>query len=104
MVKKEVFKWIRTGQKNIELRRGRAKKGDTAVFQYGRIFLRRKIIKREEGKLTDVLREDNYKNIIPSANTLEEAINYIKKLYGQLKEYLQLLFYSVVGLEKGYLG
>ena len=30
-----------------------------------------------EGKLTDVLRKDNYKNIIPSANTLEEAINYI---------------------------
>jgi ASC-1-like (ASCH) protein len=43
---------------------------------------RRKIIKREESSLTDVLREDNYKNIIPSANTLEEAINYIKRLYG----------------------
>ena len=40
-----------------------------------RIF-RRKIIKREEGNLID-----NYKNIIPSAKTLAEAINYIKKLY-----------------------
>ena len=28
------------------------------------------------------IRKGNYKNIIPSANTLEEAINYIKKLYG----------------------
>ena len=55
---------------------------DVAVFQCGRNILRRKIIKREEGNLTDVLRKDNYKNIIPSANTLEEAINYIKKLYG----------------------
>ena len=36
MVKKEVFEWIRTGQKNIELRRGKAKKGDVAVFQCGR--------------------------------------------------------------------
>ena len=36
----------------------------------------------EEGNLTDVLREDNYKNLISSANTLQEAINYIKKLYG----------------------
>jgi len=35
-----------------------------------------------EGNLTDVLREDNYKNLISSANTLQEAINYIKKLYG----------------------
>jgi hypothetical protein len=34
------------------------------------------MVKKEEGSLTDVLREDNYKNIIPSANTLEEAINY----------------------------
>jgi hypothetical protein len=30
----------------------------------------------------DVIGKDNYTNIIPSVNTLEEAINYIKKLYG----------------------
>jgi ASC-1-like (ASCH) protein len=56
MVKKEVCEWIRTGQKNIELRRGKTKKGDNAVFQCGRNILRRKIIKREESSLTDVLR------------------------------------------------
>ena len=56
--------------------------GYVAVFQCGSNILRRKITKREEGDLTDVLREDNYKNIIPSANTLEEVINYIKKIYG----------------------
>jgi len=32
MVKKEVFEWIRTGQKTIELRRGKVKQGDMAVF------------------------------------------------------------------------
>jgi len=32
MVKKEVFEWIRIGQKNIELRKGKAKEGDVAVF------------------------------------------------------------------------
>ena len=74
MVKKEVFEWIINKQKTIELRRGNAKKGDVAVFQYGRNILRRKIIKREEGNLTDVLRKDSYKNVIPSANTLEEAM------------------------------
>ena len=82
MVKKEVFEQIRTGQKTNELRRRKAKQGDIAVFQCARNILRGKIIKREEGNLTDVLRKDNYKNIIPSADTLEEAINYIKKLYG----------------------
>ena len=51
MVKKEVFEWIRSGQKNIELRRGKAKKGDVAVFQCGRNILRRKIVKKEEGLL-----------------------------------------------------
>ena len=55
--------------------------GDVAVFQCGRNISRRKIIKREEGNLTDVLRKDNYKNIIPSANTLEKATNYVRKLY-----------------------
>jgi len=59
MVKKEVFEWIINKQKSIELRRGKAKKGDVAVFQCGRNILRRKIIKKEEGKLTDVLREKN---------------------------------------------
>ena len=55
MVKKEVFEWIRSGQKNIELRRGKPKKGDVAVFQCGRNILRRKIIKKDEDNLTDVL-------------------------------------------------
>jgi len=56
MVKKEVFEWIRTGQKTIELRRGKAKHGDNAVFQSGRNILRGKIIKKEEGSLTDIPR------------------------------------------------
>ena len=46
MVKKEVFEWIRTGHKNVELRRGKAKKGDVSVFQCGRNILRRKIVER----------------------------------------------------------
>ena len=48
-------------------------------------IFRRKIIEREEGNLTDVLRKDIFKNIISSANTLEEAINYIKKLHGTVE-------------------
>jgi len=68
--------------KNIELKKGKAKRGDAAVFLCGRNILRKKIIRRVEGNLIDVLRKDKYKSIIPSANTLQEAINYIKKLYG----------------------
>jgi len=32
-MKKEVFEWIINEHKSIELRRGKAKKGDVAVFQ-----------------------------------------------------------------------
>jgi len=32
--------------------------------------------------LTHILREDNYNKIIPIANSLQEAIGYLKKLYG----------------------
>jgi ASC-1-like (ASCH) protein len=77
MVKKEVFEWIRSGQKTIELRRGRAREDDKTVFQCGRIILRGTIVRKEQGSLTDVLRQDNYKNIIPSANNLDEAIAYL---------------------------
>ena len=82
MVKKEVFEWIKTRQKTIELRKGKAKSGDQAVFQCGRNILRGKIIRKEEGNLSTLLHNLNFKGIIPTANSIEEAIAYIKKLYG----------------------
>jgi ASC-1-like (ASCH) protein len=35
--------------------------------------------------LRTVFRKDNYKNIIPSAQSLEEAITYLKGLYGTVE-------------------
>jgi ASC-1-like (ASCH) protein len=82
MVKKEVFEWIKTGQKTIELRKGKAKSGDQAVFQCGRKVLRGKIVKKDEGSLVTLLQSLNFKQIIPTANSVEEATAYINKLYG----------------------
>ena len=45
MVKKEVFDWIINKQKNIELRKEKAKKGDEAVLQ-----CKRKIVRRRQPK------------------------------------------------------
>jgi hypothetical protein len=56
-----------------------------AVFQCGRRIIRRRIVKREEGLLTHVLRGDNYKKIIPIADSLQEAVGYIKELYDTTK-------------------
>jgi ASC-1-like (ASCH) protein len=82
MVKKEVFEWIKTGQKTIELRKGEAKAGDHAVFQCGRNILRGKIVRKDEGGLQTLLQTLSFKEIIPNANSVEEAEAYIKKLYG----------------------
>jgi len=81
MVKKEVFEWIKAGQKTVELRTGKARSGDQAVFQCGRNILRGKIISKDEGNLSTLLHNINCKEIIPTANSIEEAIAYIKKLY-----------------------
>jgi ASC-1-like (ASCH) protein len=83
MVKKEVFEWIQTGKKTIALRKGKAKSGDQAVFQCGRNILRGKIVRKDEEKLQTLLQSLNFKQIIPTAHSIEEAEAYIKKLYGK---------------------
>ncbi|MEM3551541.1 MAG: hypothetical protein QXV01_10680 [Candidatus Bathyarchaeia archaeon] len=82
IVKKEVFEWIKTGQKTVELRKGKAKAGDQAVFQCGRNILRGYIIRKDEGSLSTLLRNLNFKEIIPIANNVEGATAYVKRLYG----------------------
>jgi len=58
------------------------KKGEKAVFQCGREILRARIVKTQEGNLQDILTVSNYKQIISLATDLEEAMAYLKKLYG----------------------
>jgi len=81
MLKKEVFEWVKNGSKTIEVRKGKAKRGSMAVFQCGRSIIRRRIVKKEEGLLAHILREDNYSKIIPIANSLQDSVEFIKKLY-----------------------
>jgi len=79
--KKEVFQWLKSGQKTIDVRKGQPQNGAEAVFQYGPYVLRLRIIARESGVLADVVRLDNYKRVIPTAGSLEAAIAYICGLY-----------------------
>ena len=80
--KKEVFQWLSQGQKTIDVRKGNPKPGEIAVFQSGRKILRLKIVKTECGKLTEILRLDNFKAVIPSAVVLEDAVGYLNEIYG----------------------
>jgi ASC-1-like (ASCH) protein len=82
MAKREVFAWLKAGAKTIDVRKGPAWKGDVAVFQCGNHYLELPIVKKETGKLTDVIRQDNYLLVIPTAKSLEEALYYLQRIYG----------------------
>lgn len=70
-----------SGQKTIDVRKGNPKPGEIAVFQSGPNSLRLKVVKTEVGLLSEVLRLDNFKAVIPSALELEDAIVYLKRIY-----------------------
>ena len=79
--KKEAFEWLRTGKKTIDIRKGNPLHGNIAVYLCGRNVLKMKIVKRETGILKDVISLDNYRRVIPSAVTLDDAVAYVSKLY-----------------------
>jgi len=79
--KKEAFEWLVSGKKTIDVRKGNSYRGEFAVYLSGRNVLKMKIIKKETGRLEDVVRLDNYRLIIPTALVLDEAIAYLHGLY-----------------------
>ncbi len=79
--KKEAFEWLTSGKKIIDVRKGDLHSGDVAVYLSGRKVLRMRIIKKEMGKLVEVVRSDNYRLVIPSAVTVEDAVAYLRGLY-----------------------
>jgi ASC-1-like (ASCH) protein len=84
LINKEVYEWIRTKQKTIELRRGKPQNGDKIAFLSGRNeSVNGKILRKHEGKLEEVLNAATYKKIIPTANSLAEAKDFIKQIYPQ---------------------
>jgi ASC-1-like (ASCH) protein len=81
LARKEVFTWLKEGAKTIDVRKGDPRQGDTAVFQSGANHLRLYIVNKETGLLEEVVTADNFKFVIPTAKTLEEALEYFRKLY-----------------------
>ena len=82
LAKKEVFEWLSKGQKTIDVRKGNPKPGEIVVFQSGHRTLRLQIVKTESGSLSDILRLDNFKAVIPSAGELGDAVDYLRRIYG----------------------
>jgi hypothetical protein len=80
-VRKEVFEWLTQGKKTIEIRKGKPQNGEVAVFQSGPHVLRLNIVKKESGPLLEVLRLDNFREVIPSALLLGDAVGYLRRIY-----------------------
>jgi hypothetical protein len=70
-----------SGKKTIDIRKGSPFRGEFAVYLSGRNVLKMKITKREAGRLEEVVRQDNYRLVIPSALILDDALAYIRGLY-----------------------
>lgn len=79
--KKEAFEWLRLGKKTIDIRKGEPRRGEVAVYLSGRVVLRMQILKKESGRLTEIVRWDNFMLVIPSALILDDAVAYLHKLY-----------------------
>jgi hypothetical protein len=82
LAKKEVFIWLKQGKKTIDIRKGTPKPGEIATFQSGLYGLKLRIVKSESGQLTEVIRQDNYRQVIPSAVELGDAFAYLRRLCG----------------------
>jgi ASC-1-like (ASCH) protein len=79
--KKGYFQAIKEGKKTVDVRRGRPLQGGTAVFLSGPHKLRMKIVGTETGKLADLIREDNFRLIVPWAGSLGDVLSVFNLLY-----------------------
>jgi ASC-1-like (ASCH) protein len=82
LTKKQVYDWIRAGEKTIELRSGKSLNGENITFISGRRqTVKARILKKQEGKLPEVLNVETYMKIVPTARSLEEAVAFVKQIY-----------------------
>jgi ASC-1-like (ASCH) protein len=82
LTKKQVYDWIRAGEKTIELRSGKSLNGENITFISGRRqTVKARILKKREGKLPEVLNVETYLKIVPTARSLEEAVAFVKQIY-----------------------
>ena len=97
--KKEPFEWISSGKKTIDVRKGNPRRGEIAVYLSGRNILKKKISRTETGKLREVVHLNNFKQIIPSAETIDDAIIYLLKLYDSFEDVFTAYYIEAARIE-----
>jgi ASC-1-like (ASCH) protein len=79
--KKEVFQWLKDGTKTIDVRKGLPRDGEFAVFQCGPETLKMRIVAHKSGRLSDIIHDDNFLRVIPSATSVGDAWAFLRGLY-----------------------
>ena len=82
LAKKEVLEWLKSGQKTIDVRKGKPREGDRVQFISGPYRLEMRVVGRESGRLSELIRADNFRLVVPSAGSVEEAWAYLGRFYG----------------------
>jgi len=82
LAKKEVFEWLKIGRKTIDIRRGKPKQTDKVLFVSGPNRLEMRVVGIQSGRLNELIRQDNFRQIIPSAESMDDAIVYLCRIYG----------------------
>jgi|GEM_PF-543165 hypothetical protein len=81
LAKREVLEWLLQGKKTIDIRKGLPKNGQVALFVCGPQRLTMRITGTQTGRLSEVIRQDNFRQVIPSAESVADALAYLRKLY-----------------------
>jgi ASC-1-like (ASCH) protein len=82
LAKKEIFEWLKQGKKTIDVRKGNPQNGGNVLFVCGPYRLAMRIVGTQSGRLTDVIRQDNFRQVIPSAQSVDDALAYLRRIYG----------------------
>ncbi len=82
LAKKEVFEWLAEGKKTLDIRKGNPRNGRKILFISGPHRLELRVLSTQTGKLRDVVRQDNFRQVIPCAVTLDDAFAYLKQIFG----------------------
>lgn len=94
LAKKEVFEWLKSGQKTVDIRKGKPRQGDRVLFVSGPHKLEMRVVARQSGALGDLIRSDNFRQIIPSAGSVDEAMAYLSGIYGDVDGVFTAYFIS----------
>jgi ASC-1-like (ASCH) protein len=82
LAKKEVLEWLKSGQKTIDIRKGKPREGDRVLFVSGPYRLEMRVVGCVSGRLSELIRPDNFRSVIPSAESVDEAWAYLGRFYG----------------------